>query len=205
MSVQQEAQIERYSLFDRLLHWFVALTFVYLFLSGLAIGYPRMAWLYDILGGGQSVRFVHPIVGVVFTVGVLLMLVVWFKDMRFERTDREWVRRLPRYAREGHSGLDVGKYNAGQKGYFWFALLTGLLLLATGIPLWFPGQFVSALNGWARLLHHVLFLLTVAGFILHVYLSTVAFPGTISSMTTGEVGRGWAAWHHPRWFRDQQR
>jgi cytochrome b subunit of formate dehydrogenase len=32
-------------------------------------------------------------------------------------------------------------------------------------------------------------------------MSTVFLPGTMSSMTTGRVTRRWAAWHHPRWFR----
>jgi len=47
MSVRAEREegIVRYSLAERILHWFVALTFIYLMLSGVAVGYPRMAWL----------------------------------------------------------------------------------------------------------------------------------------------------------------
>lgn len=194
--------ITRYTLFDRILHWFVTLTFVYLLLSGLALGYPRMAWLYDVLGGGQTVRALHPIVGVAFTVGIVIMLVKWVGDMLLTRTDREWTRRLPAYVREGHTGLDLAKYNAGQKGYFWFAIATGILLLLTGIPLWFPGPFALGLLQALRLAHHVLFLLTVAGFIVHVYMSTAMLPGTFRSMTDGTVTRAWAAYHHPRWFRE---
>ncbi len=197
--------VQRYSFFDRVLHWTTTLAFLYLFLSGLALGYPRMAWLYDILGGGQTVRYLHPIIGVVFTVGVVVMLVVWFREMLFREPDGLWVRRVGRYAREGHVGLDVGKYNAGQKGYFWWALITGVLLLLTGIPLWFPHRWVAEVEQVARLAHHALFLLAVAGAIVHTFMSTVLLPGTMRSMTTGKVTRAWAAWHHPRWFRDQER
>lgn len=193
--------VTRYTLFDRVLHWFVTLTFVYLLLSGLALGYPRMAWLYDVLGGGQTVRALHPIVGVAFTVGALIMLVAWAGDMLFERVDREWSRRLPSYVREGHTGLDLGKFNAGQKGYFWFAIGSGVLLLLTGIPLWFPGPFALGFLQAMRLAHHALFLLAVAGFIVHVYMSTAMLPGTFRSMVDGQVTRAWAAYHHPRWFR----
>jgi cytochrome b subunit of formate dehydrogenase len=28
-------------------------------------------------------------------------------------------------------------------------------------------------------------------------------PGTMTAMTTGKVSRRWAAWHHPRWYREQ--
>src|SRR5919106_4053481 len=95
-------EVQRYTLFDRVLHWAVAASFIYLMVSGFALGYPRVAFLYDILGGGQTVRFVHPIAGVVFTVGILLMLVAWLRDMRFEKVDREWFRHLRQYSVRGH-------------------------------------------------------------------------------------------------------
>jgi formate dehydrogenase subunit gamma len=200
--VQESPTLRRYTLFERILHWFVALTFIYLMLSGFALGYPRMAWLYNVLGGGQTVRWLHPVVGVAFTVGVVVMLVLWARDMRPTKTDREWVRRLGTYVREGHIGLDIGRYNAGQKGYFWFSLITAVLLLLTGIPLWFPDIAGLGFLRVMRVSHHVLFLMTVAGFIVHVYMSTAMLPGTFAAMTSGNVSRAWAAHHHPRWFRE---
>ena len=201
---RREAGVERYSMFERVLHWFVTITMIYLILSGLALGYPRTAWLYDILGGGQTVRFLHPIVGVAFTIGVIVMLFAWLRDMLFDDSDRQWARDLGRYVREGHSEADVGRFNAGQKGYFWFAVVTGILLLLTGLPLWFPSLLNAGWNQFARLFHHVLFLLSVGGFIIHVYMSTVMLPGTVEGMTSGRVSRSWAAWHHPRWFRSKE-
>ena len=201
--VPPEKMIARYSFGNRFAHWFTAITFIYLMLSGLALGYPRMAWLYDILGGGQTVRFLHPWVGVAFMVGIVYILFAWTRDMLFDDVDRKWTRALPTYVREGHVDLDVGRYNAGQKGYYWFAVLTAVLLLLTGIPLWYPWMLSAGWNQSARLLHHVLFLLTVGGFIIHVYMSTAMFPGTMRGMTTGSVERRWAAFHHPRWFRKQ--
>jgi formate dehydrogenase subunit gamma len=197
-------EIVRYTFFDRVVHWWTAFTFIYLMLSGFALGYPRMTWLYRALGGGQTVRFLHPLIGIGFMIGIVLMIVAWARDMLFSDVDREWGRRVGTYAREGHIDLDVDRFNAGQKGYYWFSIVTAVLLLVTGLPLWFPGWLSS---GWiltARLVHHVLFLLTVGGFILHVYMSTVMFPGTFGGMTSGRVERRWAAYHHPRWFRRQE-
>jgi formate dehydrogenase iron-sulfur subunit len=205
VTTHEAGEIERYSLFDRILHWFIALTFIYLLLSGLALGYPRMAWLYDVLGGGQTVRWLHPVIGVAMTVGVVMMFVAWVRDMGFNSTDRQWLRSIREYVREGHSGVDVERYNAGQKGYFWYAVLTSILLLVTGIPLWFPDSFAVELLRVSRFGHHLIFLLAVAGFIIHVYMSTAMLPGTMSSMTTGKVSRRWAAFHHPAWFRGTER
>jgi formate dehydrogenase subunit gamma len=181
----------------------VTLAFVYLLLSGFALAYPRLAWLATWLGGGQTIRAVHPWIGVVFSVGIVLMLVTWVRDMRFERSDRTWARRLGQYTREGHTGVDVGRFNAGQKGYFWFVIVFGLMLLLTGIPLWFPSLMSAGWEQAARLLHHVAYLLMFGGFIIHVFMSTALLPGTLPAMTTGRVTRRWAAWHHPRWFRQQ--
>ena len=61
----------------------------------------------------------------------------------------------------------------------------------------------TGIRQWARLIHHVAFLLMVAGFIIHVLLSAFLFSGTMPGMTSGQVTQAWAAWHHPRWFREQ--
>jgi len=201
--IPEPQEITRYKLFERVVHWEVAVTFVALMLSGMALAYPRVAWLSGLFGGGQTMRAAHPWIGVAFTVGVLAMLVLWARHMRFERGDREWVRRLPRYTRDGHTGLDVGRFNAGQKGYFWVVIVASLVLLLSGIPLWYPWMLSSGWNQWSRLVHHAAYLLMVAGFIIHVYMSTALLPGTMTAMTTGKVSRRWAAWHHPRWFREQ--
>jgi formate dehydrogenase subunit gamma len=202
--VDEPAEITRYSLWERLVHWEVAITFVALMLSGMALAYPRLAWLSGAFGGGQTMRASHPWIGAAFTVGILVMLVLWVRDMLFDRTDRMWVRRLRTYIREGHSGVDVGRFNAGQKGYFWFSVFLGIVLFVSGLPLWFPSIASAGWREAARLVHHAAYLLMVAGFIIHVYLSTVMLPGTMSSMTSGRVTRRWAAWHHPRWYRQQR-
>jgi formate dehydrogenase subunit gamma len=204
--VSPAAGFQRYTFAERIVHWTVALTFIALMLSGFALGYPRAAFLSGLFGGGQTMRFLHPWFGVLFTLGILWMLVSWAREMRMNDADKEWTRRLKTYTGTGHTGLDIGKYNAGQKGYYWFSVLFGLVLFVSGLPLWYPWLLGSAgLQHIARFVHHGAFLLMVGGFIIHVYMSTVMFPGTLSAMTTGRVTRAWAAWHHPAWFRVQDR
>jgi formate dehydrogenase subunit gamma len=173
-------ELARYTLFERLLHWVVAIAFVALLLSGLALAYPRLAWLAGLFGGGQTMRAVHPWFGLVFTAGMVLMLVIWGRGMWLDRTDRAWFRHLREYAGRGH-----------------------VALLVTGVPLWFPSIAETGIRQLSRLTHHVAFLLIVAGFIIHVLLSAFLFPGTMTGMTSGRVSRAWAAWHHPRWYREQ--
>lgn len=199
---QAPGEVARYSLFERVVHWVVGITFVALMLSGLALAYPRLAWLAGLFGGGQTMRAAHPWIGVAFTVGIVVMLVIWARGMLLDSVDRAWFRRLRGYARTGHTGLDIGRWNGGQKAYFWFSVLFGIVLLVSGLPLWFPSIAGTGVRQWARLIHHAVFLLTVGGFIIHVLLSAFLFSGTMAGMTSGRVTRAWAAWHHPRWFRE---
>jgi formate dehydrogenase subunit gamma len=202
--VEDEArELVRYTLFERLLHWVVALSFIALLLSGLALAYPRMAWLSGLFGGGQTMRAAHPWIGVVFTAGVGVMLVVWGRDLWLNRTDWAWFRHLGEYTRRGHVTVDNGRWNGGQKGYFWASLVLAIVLLLTGLALWFPSIAETGVRQLSRLVHNAAFLLITAGFIIHVLLSAFLFPGTMEGMTSGRVSRAWAAWHHPRWYREQ--
>lgn len=196
-------ELSRYSLFERLLHWEVGITFIALMLSGMALAYPRMAWLSGLFGGGQTMRAAHPWIGLAFTAGLLVMTVIWAKPMRFDASDRAWAKRLRQYAHTGHTGLDTGKWNAGQKGYFWQALIFGLVLLASGLPLWVTTMAGPGVRQLARLTHNVSYLVMVGGFIIHVLLSAFLFSGTMQAMTSGKVSKAWAAWHHPKWYREQ--
>ena len=199
----EERGLARYSLFERILHWVVAITFVALLLSGLALAYPRLAWLSGLFGGGQTMRAAHPWIGLVFTAGLLVMLVIWAREMWLDRADWAWFRNLRDYTRRGHVGVDSGRWNGGQKGYYWASLVLGIVLLVTGIPLWFPSIAGAGIDQASRLIHHVAFLFMVAGFIIHVLLSAFLFSGTMAGMTSGRVTPAWAAWHHPRWYREQ--
>jgi formate dehydrogenase subunit gamma len=200
------AGFERYTFVERVAHWTVGLSFIALMLSGFALGYPRAFFLSGLFGGGQTMRFLHPWFGVLFTVGILYMLVAWWRDMKMTAVDKAWAKKMKDYAGTGHTGLDVGRYNAGQKGFYWVSMLLGIGLFVTGLPLWYPWMLgAGGLQNVARFVHHALFLLFVGGFIIHVYMSAIMFPGTMSAMTTGRVSRSWAAHHHPAWFRVQDR
>src|SRR2546423_5316197 len=113
------AGFQRYTFAERIVHWVVALTFIALMLSGFALGYPRAAFLSGLFGGGQTMRFLHPWFGVVFTLGIMWMLVSWAREMRMNPGARGWVRGMKNYTGTGHSGLDDGKFTAGQKGHYW--------------------------------------------------------------------------------------
>jgi formate dehydrogenase subunit gamma len=40
--------------------------------------------------------------------------------------------------------------------------------------------------------------------ISHIYLATLANPGTLQVMISGKVGKTWARHHHPLWWQELQ-
>jgi formate dehydrogenase subunit gamma len=96
----------------------------------------------------------------------------------------------------------VGKYNGGQKLFFFAVSLGALALLVSGVVLWFPLSFPQLARALSILLHEVTFILFTVAVVFHIYLGTAALPGTFRSMTRGTVGKAWARLHHPAWYRD---
>jgi formate dehydrogenase subunit gamma len=133
----------------------------------------------------------------------MAMFFLWVKDMRMEKQDWGWFGpKALAYMRRKVEDPNVGKYNGGQKLFFYMVALLGLLLLATGVVLWFPRELASPLPGISWVLHDAGFLLFAVAIVVHIYLGTAALPGTFRSMTRGTVTRAWAKLHHPRWYRE---
>jgi formate dehydrogenase subunit gamma len=196
-------EIVRHKLSSRFIHWTVALTFVVCLLSGLPIWTPIFGWMAAIFGGLSVCRWLHPWAGVVFIAFTLVMFIAWIGDMRFERGEGRWFGpRLIQYFRYQGDDSDVGKYNGGQKIYFFLSVVLGVLLFASGFVLWWPGYFTAELRQWSVVVHDATFILFVAAMVVHVYLGTAAEPGTFGSMTRGTVSKPWARLHHPRWYRE---
>ena len=66
--IREGAEIPRYSTAERLTHWAVAVAYVALFFSGLALFHPYFYWLSALFGGGPFLRILHPFLGVTLAV-----------------------------------------------------------------------------------------------------------------------------------------
>ena len=186
-------------------HWFVAIAFILLALSGLALFHPSMFWLTNLFGGGQWTRILHPFIGVVMFVAFgWLALKLWHHN-RMEPRDRQWLRQWRDVMANREENLpEVGRYNAGQKVLFWVMVVCLVLLLITGVLIWQP-YFAPAvpipLVRFAALVHAVAAFVLILGVIVHIY-AAIWVKGTIGAMTRGTVTRAWASSHHPAWYRE---
>ena len=196
--------LHRFNYPERIVHWVVGVTFVVLLATGLAFSHPPLFWLTGILGGGPAARVLHPWIGALFSAGMVAMAFIWLRDMVLDESDWRWLRAVKHYAtRDSRNVPPAGKYNAGQKMFFWFQAVFAVAHLGSGIPLWFPAGFDAALLQWMRLIHYGVTLGGGLLLIVHVYLGTIAYPGTARAMIDGTVTERWARHHHPRWHEDQ--
>jgi formate dehydrogenase subunit gamma len=197
-------EIVRHRLASRAIHWTVALFFFTSLFSGLPIWTPLFGWMATLFGGLAVCRWLHPWAGLLFFVSIGVMFVHWLGDMRLRPEDRAWLRprTIAAYLGSDHIPAGEGKYNGGQKLFFFAGALGALGLVLSGVVLWFPLAFPSLLREIAMILHDVTFIVFVIAIVLHIYLGTAAEPGTFHSMVRGTVTTAWARFHHPGWYRD---
>jgi formate dehydrogenase subunit gamma len=200
-----QGDLLRHDLYTRIVHWIVAIFFILALLTGLAIFTPWLyAWIAPVFGGGASTRLLHPWFGLAFVAAFILQMVNWLRPMSWGEKDRRWLRRLREYA-GNHEKLEpeyVGKFNAGQKLWFWTIVVSSIVFLITGLMMWLPEIFGRLVMGIAYFFHDVASLLMFGGFVIHIYESTAQLPGTLRSMTRGTVTKRWAWTHHPSWYRE---
>ncbi len=200
MNTSQE-QILRFNFAERANHWIAAFSYVYCLVTGLGFWTPYLFWLTVLVGGGALARYWHPIIGVLFTISMLVMLKHWGADMRPTEADRAWWALRQHYIRNEDEKLPpVDRFNPGQKIFFKVMLYSTILLLLSGIALW----VVEAIPPWLRqlsILVHVAFgLITIGLFIIHVYMGTAMMRGSFHSIVRGSVSRAWAKAHHRLWY-----
>jgi formate dehydrogenase subunit gamma len=129
---------------------------------------------------------------------------MWRRDMEFTETDHRWLSRVNDYATNQDELLPLQeRFNAGQKLFYWLMYYGALLLLLSGMFLWFP-EYIPFSLAWARstmiLIHEIAALLTIGGFIVHLYMGLFLVPGSMTAMTEGYVSRAWARTHHRLWY-----
>jgi len=198
-------EIIRHRRATRLIHWSVALTFFIALFSGMPIWTPLFGWMAAFVGGLEVARVIHPYAGVAFVIASVFQFVHWLGDMTFGPSERGWWRpsTMVGYMRwENEPAWEGGKYNGGQKLYF-FGVSRGMLgLVLSGLIMWFPRSFPEIVRELSYILHDFTFIVFAVSIVGHIYLSTAAEPGTFGSMIRGTVTRQWARLHHPRWLRE---
>jgi formate dehydrogenase subunit gamma len=196
-------EIIRYTYRERLCHWAAGLTYVYCMMTGLAFYTPYLYWLAAVVGGGASARYWHPWMGLLFVAAIAWMHHLWRRDLAFTQEDRRWTKDVKYYVENKDELLPPqGKFNAGQKQFYWIMLFGAILLLVSGLVMWVPEYVpfqLAFIRSLAIILHECAALITIGAFIIHVYMGVFMVPGSTKAMIQGHVSKEWARTHHRLW------
>ena len=198
----------RFGMFERVVHWTVAGSFVLLAVTGLNLLYGR--YLFKSWFGGDTFammtmlgKYIHNYVGLLFILGLGLMFIVWCRQNLPSRIDLSWLAQGGGMLKRGVHP-PAKKFNAGQKIVFAAVIIGGTLLSYSGITLMFPfaaGLTVQDMQQ-TQLLHAIGALGLTAVIIAHIYIGTVGMEGAIDAMWSGHVEENWAREHHSLWFEE---
>jgi formate dehydrogenase subunit gamma len=199
-------KVLRFSGFERFSHWLTAVSFVVLGLTGLNITFGKLLLL-PIVGPetfsafSQISKYAHNFVSFSFVVGLVLIVALWVKDNIPKQVDIDWLKQGGGFIKSKHA--PAGRFNAGEKMVFWFALGAGAAVIVSGFLLLFPFYFANIAGMQiAQVVHAIVAVLFIAVILAHIYIGTVGMEGAFEAMGTGEVDLSWAEEHHDLWLAE---
>jgi formate dehydrogenase subunit gamma len=200
-------EILRFTAFERFSHWLTAVSFVLLALTGLNITFGKPLLL-PLLGPdtfsavSQAAKYVHNFVSFGFVIGLLLIISMWLVDNIPQRVDITWLKEGGGFIKSRHP--PAGRFNAGEKLVFWFALVGGAAVIATGFYLLFPFYFTDIAGmHLVQEIHAIVAVLFIAVILGHIYIGTLGMEGAFEAMGQGTVDENWAKEHHSLWYEEQ--
>jgi formate dehydrogenase subunit gamma len=198
----------RFNSLERSVHWLTAVSFIVLGLSGLNLTYGKDLLL-PLIGPAaftnwsQFGKYAHNYLSFPFTLGVLMILILWIRDNIPDRLDVEWIKQGGGIV--GNKHPLARRFNAGQKIVFWVVVLGGLTMAITGYLLMFPFYGGTSVNTMqlAQMFHGVIAVLFVAAILAHIYIGTLGMEGAFDAMGSGQVDLNWAKEHHRLWVEEE--
>jgi formate dehydrogenase subunit gamma len=199
--------IVRFTAFERFAHWMTATCFVILAVSGLNITFGRPLLL-PLIGfeafseWSQWAKYAHNYLSFPFTIGVVLIFLMWIGGNIPNKVDVDWLKRGGGMV--GHDHPPAYRFNAGQKAIYWIVVVGGTAVAVTGYELMFP-FYLSGIEGMqlAQVVHSIVAVLFVAAMLAHIYIGTIGMEGAFEAMGTGTVDVNWAREHHSLWLEEQ--
>lgn len=202
-------KIERFTPYERVLHWSAAISFSILGISGLVLAFGKF-FLLPVLGAtlfgwlSYALKTLHNFVGPLFAVALVLFAIKYLADNLPRAGDMAWLAKAG--GMFGGHHVPSHRFNAGEKIVFWVgAIVFGLAVVASGLVL------NGLIPGWgetrggmqvSHMVHGVASVLMMALFFGHIYMGTLGIPGAMDAMKTGYVDESWAKEHHELWYDD---
>ncbi len=198
-----QKQLKRHDRSDIFIHWFNAVCWLLLLITGLALfsnpeidpvgsGYP--AFVRSLVGGGGNLLLIHVTLGFIWAGGLLLYIMINLKGALFflkevfvvsPARDIPWIIKKMVIMTVGPKPLgdnaklpDQGYYNMGQKAFAQASVVGCIVIVVTGIIMFLSdrtlGAEATALVSWSVTLHYLAVGLVFAGLLVHIYMAAIS-------------------------------
>lgn len=194
---------------ERLVHLAAAISWIILVPTGLILMFG------DTFGGGFFVRFcknLHGIATIIFAISLLPMFCFWLKRMLPVIYDIKWFMIVGGYLSKNKKPVPAGKFNAGQKAWFWVATAGGAVMICTGAAMFFLdfdlgvatffGLSQVEILRLSAIIHNILGAVCATFLMVHIYMAVFAIKGSIHSMITGFKEEEEVFLLHHFWYKE---
>ena len=202
-------KVERYAKADRILHWYTAVLFITMAVTGFSLILGRL-FLIPVIGlQANSVwlelsKVLHNYCGPLLLIGIMFEVILWMKFNIPQKVDLEWVKKMTGRLKDAKP--HIGRVNAGQKAWFWLVAACGAIVGITGIlldfPIWGQSHFTMQLS---HVIHAVVAILFVGAALGHIYMGSIGVEGVFEGMWNGTVDAVWAEQHADLWYAEKMK
>jgi len=186
--------VRRFGIVEQISHWATMIVFIVMVITGIV----------QVLGGPDQ-HHVGPFHGHLSAVLLILFLIdltFWSRNALFKDYDLLWLKSMGGYLSRYKVLLPAGRFNAGQKMYFWLMQLSLLALVVSAVLMEHGGHgphTPAFRQGFWWSIHGLMGCVATAMVIGHAYLSIVANPQTARVLWDGTICRRYAEEHHSCW------
>ncbi len=193
--------VRKANAFEIINHWVMAVSFFMLAISGFGFLF-HLEQLNSVFGSFNNMKVIHNWAGVVFSVSLFFTLFYYLPEaLRLSSDDIGWIIKVGGYFSKKATVPPQGKLNTGQKIFYLVVLVLSIAISASGFTIWI---LMPGVRNWVLLshfVHNVSFDLMIIAIPIHIYLGTLANPGTFRIMVYGTVPLEWAKKRHAKWVQ----
>ncbi|WP_351235614.1 cytochrome b/b6 domain-containing protein [Streptomyces sp. NPDC002133] len=200
---ERDGRIRRFSRAERLVHLATGWLMLVCVAAAACLYVGPLAQL---VGRRHLVANIHEFSGILLPVPFLLGLAssAFRADLRrlnrFAGYDKRWLRAV-RKGLTSPASRPAGKFNAGQKIYAGWIAGAVLIMMFTGLLMWFSG-FLPVISRTSAIFIHDFLALAICGVLVGHMRMAYRDPEARRGMRTGFVRREWARRNHPKWMEE---
>lgn len=195
-----DVMVRVYSKLDIILHWCTAISMLLLIISGSIMITIKLLG-YDV--GGEWLRIVrraHALIAIFCTPFMVILLIKWIKYALPKLYDISWFLAAGGYLSKDKKIIKAGKFNAGQKVWFYIALVGGLILAFSGYNIYFLEGNINYLR-FLIILHSIIGIIITGFLAVHIYMSVFVVNG-LHTMIDGKMPKEEVKYMHNEYYKE---